>query len=100
MMLPESRLDTHFVKDLISLINPKSQFSFLNYLCVHSKVEDFLNCGNTSPFRTDFDRYVQWVAVGLHDRIRTSTEVISIDLDSTGLYLIKAVNPDGEETVY
>jgi len=100
MLLPGSRLDTHFVKDLISLINPTSNFSFLNYLRENKKIESFLNCGNTSPFRADFDRYIQWVAAGLSPRIVTSAKVVSVDLDDTGHYLVQVITPQSGTNIY
>lgn len=100
MILPGSRLDTHFVKDLITLTNPTSRFTFLNYLHDQGKIEDFLNCGNTSPFRADFDRYIQWVAMRLGDRISNSTEVVSVDIDENGDYLVHAATAAGEAKIY
>lgn len=100
MILPGSRLDTHFVKDLVTLVNPASKFTFLNYLRAHEKIEDFLNCGNSSPFRADFDRYIQWVAAGLGERMVTSTEVTSVNLDDAGHYVVQAVTSQGEKITY
>lgn len=96
MILPGTRLDTHFVKDLISLVDPTSEYTFLNYLHAHGRIESFLNCGNTRPFRADFDRYIQWVATRLDKRIATSIEVISLDFDDTGHYLVQAAPVQGD----
>ncbi|NBB81460.1 MAG: SidA/IucD/PvdA family monooxygenase [Verrucomicrobia bacterium] len=100
MILPGSRLDTHFVKDLVSLKDPTSRFSFLNYLADQGRIEDFLNCGNTSPYRADFDRYIQWVAEKLGDRIATSTEVVSIDIEDGGDYCVTVVTTTGDSKIY
>jgi L-ornithine N5-monooxygenase len=100
MLLPGSRLDTHFVKDLITLTNPTSSFTFLNYLCEQNRIEDFLNCGNTSPFRADFDRYIQWVSSRLGDRISNSSEVVSVDIDENGDYLVHSASAAGEVKIY
>lgn len=88
MLLPGSRLDTHFAKDLVTMVDPTSKFSFLNYLKVHGKLEFFLNCGNTSPFRADFDQYIQWVAAELGDHVQTSCEVTRIEPAQDGTFIV------------
>lgn len=97
MLLPDSRLDTHFVKDLVTLVNPTSEFTFLNYLHKHQRLEDFLNCGNTSPFRADFDLYIQWASERLKQRIHTSTLVTSVSVSDEGHYIVQAASTDGQE---
>ncbi len=95
MLLPGSRLDTHFVKDLVAMVNPMSRFTFLNFLVQHKRLEGFLNCGRSTPYRRDFDEYLRWVANALGDGIRTGSCVSEIKQDGSDLYLVKYLARDG-----
>ncbi|MCE8042609.1 lysine N(6)-hydroxylase/L-ornithine N(5)-oxygenase family protein [Halomonas desiderata] len=95
MLLPGSRLDTHFAKDLVTLVNPMSRFTFLNFLVKHKRLEDFLNCGHSTPYRRDFDEYLRWVANAIGNGIQTDTCVSEIERDESGLYLVRYLTSDG-----
>src|SRR4051812_42455765 len=62
MMIPWSVSQVSFVKDLVTLRNPRSQFTFLNFLKANDRLDDFINLGTLTPFRADISDYLAWVA--------------------------------------
>ncbi|PRX26157.1 mycobactin lysine-N-oxygenase [Paraburkholderia sp. BL18I3N2] len=77
LMLPQSQLQVSPLKDCVTLVNPTSPYSFLNYLAVHRRLYSFVNKGGNSTSRREFTHYYQWVAQCL-DTLRFGEEVIDI----------------------
>ncbi|KNZ44321.1 hypothetical protein VP01_928g5 [Puccinia sorghi] len=61
-LFSESILVHKFLKDLVTLRNPCSPFSFLNYLHCHDRLIDFTNRATFTPTRLEFADYLSWVA--------------------------------------
>lgn len=57
-----SRMQISFLKDLATLRNPCSRFTFLNYLHSQKRLIDFINRGTFTPTRLEFADYLAWVA--------------------------------------
>ncbi len=62
MMLPGADMQISFVKDLVSLRDPTSPFSFLNYLHVKGRLSRFLNLKTFNPSRIEYNDYLTWAA--------------------------------------
>ncbi|PVY75996.1 lysine/ornithine N-monooxygenase [Tamilnaduibacter salinus] len=62
MMLPGVRLQTSYLKDLVTGVAPWSPYSFLNYLVQHGRFYPFMNTGMASVSRAEFADYMGWVA--------------------------------------
>ncbi len=65
MLLPWTTSQVSFVKDLVTLRNPRSEFSFLNYLHDRGRLDDFVNLGTFTPYRAEISDYLAWVAATL-----------------------------------
>ena len=78
MLLEGSRLQVAFIKDLVTLTNPRSPFTFVNYLHTHGRLEDFLNLRSFYPSREEYQDYFCWVARQLRHLVRYGAEVTSI----------------------
>ena len=65
MLFPESLSNTSFLKDLVTLRDPTSKFSFLNYLHVNGRLDHFINMASFVPYRTEVAGYLSWVARSL-----------------------------------
>ncbi|MBL1073649.1 SidA/IucD/PvdA family monooxygenase [Nocardia sp. 2] len=65
MLLPWARSQVSFVKDLVTLRNPRSRFSFLNFLHEHDRLDEFVNLSTFHPYRWELSDYQQWVAHSL-----------------------------------
>ncbi|MFE2756754.1 lysine N(6)-hydroxylase/L-ornithine N(5)-oxygenase family protein [Actinosynnema sp. NPDC059335] len=80
LLLPWARSQVSFLKDLVTLRNPQSRFSFLNYLHQQGQLDDFVNLSTFNPYRWQLSAYQQWVADGLeHVRIRYNARTERID---------------------
>ena len=65
MLLPWAKTQVSFLKDLVTLRNPCSRFSFLNFLQDRGRLDDFVNLGTFTPYRSELSDYLQWVADSL-----------------------------------
>lgn len=65
MLLPEAQSQVSFLKDLVTLRNPRSRFSFVNYLHSVGRLSTFINMANFWPYRTEISDYLRWVADSL-----------------------------------
>lgn len=65
MLLPEVLSNTTFLKDLVTMRNPRSKFSFLNYLHATGRLDQFVNLGCFTPYRLEVAQYLKWVAASL-----------------------------------
>src|SRR4051794_1621714 len=65
MLLPWAQSQVSFLKDLVTMRNPRSRFSFVNYLYETQRLHDFINMSSFLPFRLEISSYLQWVARSL-----------------------------------
>jgi L-ornithine N5-monooxygenase len=71
LLLPWARSQVSYLKDLVTLRNPRSRFSFLNFMHERGELDEFVNLGTFHPFRWQVSAYQQWVADSLeHVRVR------------------------------
>jgi lysine N6-hydroxylase len=62
IMVPGAQLQVSFLKDLVTLVDPTSQFSFLNYLAHAGRLHRFLIAHTDRCSRQEFELYYQWAA--------------------------------------
>jgi len=87
MLLPWSQSQVSFLKDLVTLRNPCSPFSFISYLHAVGRLNEFINMGSFTPYRLEISEYLQWVAAGLSKvRVQGGRRCLSIEpeFDSAG----------------
>lgn len=65
LLLPWAKSQASFLKDVVTLRNPQSEFSFLNYLFTKGRLDDFINMGSFTPYRQEISEYFSWVANAL-----------------------------------
>ncbi|MFI1148026.1 lysine N(6)-hydroxylase/L-ornithine N(5)-oxygenase family protein [Streptomyces sp. NPDC020817] len=65
LLMPWARSQVSFLKDLVTLRNPSSRFTFLNFLHEQGRLDEFINLGTFHPYRWEFSDYLQWVATSL-----------------------------------
>ncbi len=78
MLLADTTMQVSFLKDLVTLRNPTSSFSFLSYLQARARLVDFINYGSNFPTRLEFHDYLEWAASRLGDRVDYGAEVIEV----------------------
>ncbi len=79
MLLDNSRMQISFLKDLVSLRNPASRYSFINYLHQKQRLQDFINLNTFYPSRHEFNDYLSWVAEQFSDSCDYGEEVTSVE---------------------
>ncbi|WP_197027566.1 lysine N(6)-hydroxylase/L-ornithine N(5)-oxygenase family protein [Marinobacterium lacunae] len=78
MLLEGSTMQISFLKDLVSLRNPRSRFSFINYLHEQGRLSDFINLQTFFPTRLEFNDYLRWSADKFADNCRYNSRVTSV----------------------
>ncbi|WP_156365093.1 lysine N(6)-hydroxylase/L-ornithine N(5)-oxygenase family protein [Sciscionella sediminilitoris] len=86
MLLEDATMQVSFLKDLVTMRRPTSEFSFLNYLHDNGRLVDFINHKTLFPLRVEFHDYLEWCAAKLPG-------MVSYDTSVTGLSVIR----DGED---
>ncbi|MBP2478946.1 L-ornithine N5-oxygenase [Crossiella equi] len=79
MLLSGSDTQHHPSRDLATLRNPRSRYTFLNYLHETGRLLDFLNVPTAFPLRKDYARYVRWVAEQLSGVVRYRSRATAIE---------------------
>lgn len=79
LLLPWTKSQVAFAKDLVTLRNPRSEFTFLNYLRSVGRLDDFINMGSFTPYRVEISGYLSWVAQSLRKvKLQLGCECTSI----------------------
>ncbi len=79
IIFPHSQLQVHFLKDLVSLIDPTNQFSFLSFLHEKKRIYQFINSNFSRVQREEFNQYYQWVCENLSN-LKFGTAVSEVKL--------------------
>ncbi|MFC8367159.1 MULTISPECIES: lysine N(6)-hydroxylase/L-ornithine N(5)-oxygenase family protein [unclassified Streptomyces] len=88
MFLDGAHLQTPFMSDLVTLADPTSPYSFLNYLKEKGRLYSFYIRENFYPLRVEYDDYCRWAA-GKLSSIRFGTTVTEVTYDEgDGLYTV------------
>ncbi|MFF3122459.1 lysine N(6)-hydroxylase/L-ornithine N(5)-oxygenase family protein [Streptomyces sp. NPDC057908] len=89
MFLEGAHLQTPFMSDLVTMADPTSPYSFLNYLKERGRLYSFYIRENFYPLRTEYNDYCRWAAAKLSS-IRFDTTVESVTYDEgTALYTVR-----------
>ncbi|WP_052867613.1 lysine N(6)-hydroxylase/L-ornithine N(5)-oxygenase family protein [Streptomyces niger] len=88
MFLEGAHLQTPFMADLVTLADPTSEFSFLNYLKESGRLYSFYIRENFYPLREEYNDYCRWAAAKLSS-VRFGYTVTSVEYDEEDrLYLV------------
>src|SRR4051794_10016492 len=60
MMLDGARMQISFLKDLATLRNPASQYTFLQYVKAKGRLERFVNINEFRLSRLEYGDYLRW----------------------------------------
>lgn len=78
MMFDRSNVQISFLKDLVTLRNPSSPFSFLHYLQDRGRLERFVNLRRFHPTREEYQDYLRWAAERCGADVRYGTNILSV----------------------
>ncbi|MGW0944239.1 lysine N(6)-hydroxylase/L-ornithine N(5)-oxygenase family protein [Streptomyces sp. NPDC002623] len=89
MFLDGAHLQTPFMSDLVTLADPTSPYSFLNYLKEKGRLYSFYIRENFYPLRVEYDDYCRWAANRLRS-VRFGTTVAEVTFDDEDeLYVVR-----------
>lgn len=87
MMVPEAMLQVHYLKDLVSLVDPSNPLSFLAYLAKKKQLLNFINANFDQVLRREFNQYYRWACSQLPN-LNFNSEVRSVAFEN-GLFMLK-----------
>ncbi len=95
-LVTQSELQISYLKDLVTLRNPTSPFSFVNYLHKHDRLVDFINLGTLYPCRMEYNDYLCWVARQFSEQCAYGEEVSRVEpvQGADGIELLKVLSTD------
>ena len=92
MLLDGADVQNDPMRDLVTPRNPRSRYTFLNYLHEHGQLFRHLNLPGHFPLRKEYARYIRWVAEEVPADVDYGQEAI-------GISLVAADAPDGDRAV-
>jgi L-ornithine N5-oxygenase len=78
MLLENATVQVSFLKDLVTMRNPASDFSFVSYLHQRGRLADFINYKTLFPLRIEFNDYFSWAADRLAHCVSYAQEVTDV----------------------
>ncbi|MEV4172796.1 lysine N(6)-hydroxylase/L-ornithine N(5)-oxygenase family protein [Nonomuraea sp. NPDC049709] len=78
MLLEGTTMQVSFLKDLVTMRNPTSEFSFLCYLRDRGRLLDFINHKTMFPSRIEFHDYLEWAAARFTEQVEYASEVVAV----------------------
>ncbi len=78
MLIDGARMQISFLKDLVSLRNPASPYSFLQYVKARGRLERFVNLSEFRPTRVEYQDYLRWVAEDFAGQVRYGAAVTRV----------------------
>ncbi|WP_296283166.1 SidA/IucD/PvdA family monooxygenase [uncultured Acinetobacter sp.] len=97
MQLSNALLQVPFMADLVSLVEPTSSYSFLNYLKQHQRLYKFYFRENLYIPRQEYNHYCQWVVQQL-SHIQFASRVLNVHSIQGGFEV--EVLSEGEKQCY
>ncbi|MCS0599805.1 lysine N(6)-hydroxylase/L-ornithine N(5)-oxygenase family protein [Streptomyces sp. LP11] len=79
MLIDDATMQVSFLKDLVTLRNPTSEYSFLCYLQSKGRLIDFVNHKNLFPLRVEFHDYFEWAAAKVDDMVSYGHQVVAVE---------------------
>ncbi|MET7400215.1 SidA/IucD/PvdA family monooxygenase [Dactylosporangium sp. NPDC005572] len=82
MLFEDATMQVSFLKDLVTMRNPSSDYSFVSYLHAQGRLAEFINYKSMYPLRVEFHDYLEWAAnrVGVPVHYgHTVTDVVPVE---------------------
>lgn len=79
MLIDDATMQVSFLKDLVTLRNPTSEFSFLCYLHSKNRLVEFINRKDLFPLRIEYHDYLEWAAAKVEDVVAYHHQVVAVE---------------------
>ncbi|HWI30410.1 MAG TPA: SidA/IucD/PvdA family monooxygenase [Microbacterium sp.] len=94
MMIDGSTIQVPFLADLVTMADPTSGFSFLNWLKESGRLYPFYIRENVYPLRAEYDAYCRWASEKLPN-LRWGREVTAVEYDAgEDVYVVRMLCQD------
>lgn len=102
MLLDHAHMQISFIKDLVTLRNPTSRFTFINYLHEKQRLQDFINLKTFFPSRHEFNDYLTWAAAQFEDQCIYGEDVFELAAEKCDgeIALIRVRSRDGTGKIH
>lgn len=80
MLMPGVDIQNNPIRDLATLRNPRSRYTFINFLHEQGRLLAFLNVPAHFPLRKDYAQYIGWVAEQFADLVDYDRTVSGVGL--------------------
>lgn len=99
MMIPGTRLQVPFYADLVTVVDPTSKYTYLNYLKEKQRLFRFAIHENNFVTRKEYNDYCRWVVEQL-DCLRFNHQVKDVQFDAANsIYLVSVLNKVSQSTL-
>jgi L-ornithine N5-monooxygenase len=96
MMLGGCDIQNHPCRDLVTPRNPRSRYTFINFLHENELLFEHLNLGLEFPLRKEYAAYIGWVASFFRERVKYGTEVVGLELEESEQPVYRITSAEGE----
>ena len=99
MLIDGATIQVSFLKDLVTMRSPVSEYSFLSYLHAKDRLVDFINHKNLFPSRVEYNDYLRWVAGHFAHLVNYSSDVVAVrpvERDGKVAWMDVTVRRDGQ----
>lgn len=91
LLLDGSNMQNHPNRDLVTLRNPRSRYSFLNYLFEEGRLIEHLNLPLEFPLRKEYAQYIDWATRQFQPQVAfgaRATKIAVAEADGTPEYVV------------
>ncbi|MFE5856820.1 lysine N(6)-hydroxylase/L-ornithine N(5)-oxygenase family protein [Streptomyces sp. NPDC056500] len=78
MLIEGATMQVSFLKDLVTMRDPGSRYTFLRYLHERERLIDFINQKSFFPTRVEFHDYLAWCAASFSEQVSYGCEALSV----------------------
>ncbi|OII69369.1 L-lysine 6-monooxygenase [Streptomyces sp. CC77] len=79
MLIEGATMQVSFLKDLATMRDPGSRYTFLAYLHAHGRMPEFINSKMLYPYRIEFHDYLRWSAAHFDAHVSYGSAVVGIN---------------------
>ena len=81
IIFPDSDMQTAFLKDLVTGVDPTSHYSYLNYLVQNGLFHSFMNTNRNVVTRKEFELYCRWVTQQMPEKLSFNCKIETLDYE-------------------
>ncbi|MFE1774103.1 lysine N(6)-hydroxylase/L-ornithine N(5)-oxygenase family protein [Streptomyces sp. NPDC059008] len=78
MLMEDATMQVSFLKDLATMRNPMSRYTFVSYLQEKGRIAEFINSKTLYPLRVEFHDYLEWAAHRFQSNVSYGSEITGI----------------------